>query len=129
MSNVARKTAFKVGFLCKLAEIGIRPSELYKAADGIFDMIPNPLGEGIDAAKGTASAGLNFATDKALPYALAAGAGIPLALGATTGMIAGKLTSPIPEDIEDLRKQELIETYRRLAAEIKSRGVRQTGGL
>lgn len=128
MSKAARKTAFKVGFLCKLAELGVTPSELYKASDSILDLIPNPLGGSVDAASGAVGKGFEVAS-KALPYALAAGVGLPLAAGTATGVAAGKMTSPISESIDDLRKKELIETYRRLAAEIKSRGSRQIGGL
>jgi hypothetical protein len=121
-----RKMAFKVGFLCKLAELGVQPSEFYKAADGVspgsdlYGFVTGRTGKLFDK-------GIDFTLDKALPYALAAAIGIPLVAGTVSGAVTGKLTSPISESIDDVRKKELIDTYRRLASEVKSRSERQKG--
>jgi hypothetical protein len=51
----------------------------------------------------------------------------PLALGGASGALEAKLTSPSAEDIEALRKEELVAKYEQLARTIRERLRRKAG--
>ena len=115
MSN-ERRDAFKVGFLTKLAELGMTPSEFYKqAADGGFGL-PDLGSLGMGLGSGLAGAGSMGA--KALLYG---GIGAPLAIGGLAGAADAALNAPQAEDIEDLRRAEMIGLLRRMTGEVRNR--------
>ena len=89
------RTAFKLGFLTKCAEDGVSPEELQtriKAASGFVT----------DAAKAMFS----------LPGALMLGA-LPVGFGA--GYVAADAFSTPTESVDDVKRKELMEAYRRAA--------------
>jgi hypothetical protein len=116
----SRADAFKVGFLRKLAEMGVRPTEFFKRAE-FFDVgLSNVVGTGRDIV-GT---GLDLAGAGAKTLGQAALLA-PLLAGAATGTAQALLSSPSPEDIESLRKSEILQLYKRLTDEIRARQQRK----
>ena len=109
MTQIEREQAdaYKIGFLTKLARMGVLPSEFAKRASvGLVTLM-----EGANLAGSIGKLGLQGA-------ALA-----PIALGATTGAFEGLTDAPSNEDIEMLRKRETLELYKRLAKEVNLRRV------
>lgn len=118
-----KKLAFKVGFLMKLAELGVLPSELEplaKKALDITDLASTASGLGEKALTGGLAAG-------ALGGKLLAGTavGAPLLIGGATGAADAMLSAPSDEDLEALQAAELLGTYGRLTREIKTRLARK----
>ena len=118
-----KKLAFKVGYLMKLAELGVLPSEfsgLLKAALDITDIASTAGGLGEKALTGGLAAG-------ALGGKLLVGAGIgaPLLVGGATGAADAMLSAPSDETLEALQAAEMLGTYNRLTREIKSRVARK----
>lgn len=128
MNEQSRVTAYKLGFLRKLAELGMTPSQwqarvkqafvdpsslAFDAIRGMSDIGGKAVGSGAEALKGVG--GL---AGQAAVYG-------PLALGAATGVARAALDAPSPVDIENLRKEEMITLYRRLANEINARRARK----
>jgi hypothetical protein len=124
-----RADAFKVGFLRKLAELGVTPHEFYttvKSAAG-DDMLSSMFMGATDIGKSLIGTGLDWAGDAAKilgGVALAA----PVIAGGATGVLSGALNSPSVEDINVLRKTELLGTYKRLTQEINARRARKLTG-
>jgi hypothetical protein len=120
-----RADAFKVGFLRKLAELGVLPGEFtghVKKAVGLAGLSLANL------ASGVLSSGSGLAGE--LGRAGLQGAVLaPLALGAATGATSGLLDAPSSSDIEELRKQELLELYKRLAKEVRLRSAMREVGV
>jgi hypothetical protein len=170
-----RRSAYKVGFLTKLAELGILPDTLYqqiklshechteedmkkkKCKEHNYTLMglgtrtrgstpinpPEPIPEpppetpngefpkaadimdslasgGTDVIKGLGSLGLSAGLEggKYLGYgALAA----PLVVGGGAGMAQALLDAPSDRDIEAMRKNELINLYKRITQEVLSR--------
>ena len=111
-----REWAFKAGFLCKVAELGVTPDEfhaLVKAALEPLMSLTGIGGVGLGAAYG-------LGTDAARVGLYGAGLA-PIIGGALTGGLEAKLTSPSVEDIEALRRAELTAKYERMTREIRSR--------
>lgn len=118
MTNEARD-AFKVGFLTKLAELGLTPGEFYKAAAEGKSIFPDLGSVGMGLGGGLLEAGK--AGGQGL---LALGVGAPLALGGIAGAADAALNAPNGEDIEDLRRAELIGLLRRMTGEVRGRSQR-----
>jgi hypothetical protein len=116
-----RADAYKVGFILKLAELGITPTGFAKMADGFFDVgLSSALGMGRDIAgvgAEVAGTGAKLLGEAAL---LA-----PLIVGGATGGAEALLSSPSVEDIESLRKSEIINLYRNLTNEARARMVKR----
>lgn len=91
------KEAFTIGFLSRLAERGVMPSQFEKKAT--FD-----IGSTISALS---------------PLALAALIGIPVATGAVTGWAHAGLTDVSEEDIDRMKTKDRIATYRSEAKRIR----------
>lgn len=89
------KEAFTIGFLSRLAERGVMPSQFEKKAD---------LGATVSALS---------------PLALAALIGIPAATGAVTGWAHAGLTDVSEEDIDRMKTKDRIATYRSEAKRIR----------
>jgi hypothetical protein len=118
-----RANAYKVGFLRKLAEIGVRPDEFMervKKADFLDQVTGGAVGAGRDIIGG----GIDLAGTgiKALGQAAILA---PLLTGAATGTASAMLSSPSTEDIESLRKAEILNLYKRLTDEVKARMARK----
>jgi hypothetical protein len=124
-----RKLSFKAGFLSKLASDGVLPSALFgqvKSAGGDLAMrlLSGAYGEGRGLLGTAAGAALPTAKLVAL-----LGAGIPMAMGGVTGTLSSKLNSPPEPDIEAMRKQEMIQLYKRLTNEVQSRRQLRESGV
>lgn len=121
-----RVMAFRVGFLTKLAQLGVTPTQLLervKKAD-LTDLLSS-LASGTAGVGQTAlSHGLGMAGDVA-STGLTAAALAPVALGGLTGASAAMLDSPSLEDIDTLRQAEIAATYERLAKQIRARAARK----
>lgn len=102
------KDAFKRGFLQKLAEHGVLPSDVTAAMTKRANLLNWMKGLGGVALSGT-KAGLTF------------GLGIPLLAGTTVGAAARAAARADDEDVEELKRQEMIAEYRRLAKEVRDR--------
>jgi hypothetical protein len=114
--------AFKTGFFCKLAEMGLRPDvflQRVKQAD-LSDILSSVIGAGTSAGKAVGGAGLSALSAGGNVLGQAALLG-PLALGAGSGALEAFLDAPSVEDIEALRKSEMAATYERLAQQIRER--------
>lgn len=109
-----RANAYKVGFMKKLAEIGALPSEFFKAASGLSALALANMATG---AMGSGASLAGEAGKMGIQAALAA----PLLAGTATGAAEGLLDAPSQEDIELLRKKELLELYKRLTEEVNLR--------
>lgn len=96
------KEAFVAGFALRCAELNIPASEVEKAA-------------GIALERLTKRAGFADAASSGLGYALGAAAFVPPVAGYVAGTLAAKLRDA-DVDVEDLKNNELITEYRRLAA-------------
>jgi hypothetical protein len=118
-----RANAWKVGFLRKLAELGVRPNvfaDRVKSAGVLDQLTGGAVGAGREVVGGgvdLAGAGLKTLGQAAI---LA-----PLLTGAATGTASALLSSPSAEDIESLRKAEILHLYRRLTEEIRARQARK----
>lgn len=125
-----RKLAFKLGALTRMAEVGLTPTEFYKAAAGSAAAL-STLGAlsspGLAAADlGLAGAGsvLGAAGDiahKGVGLAGNLAVGLPAAGGATLGALDALADAPGTTDLSLLRNKELLGMYARLANEVRSR--------
>jgi hypothetical protein len=114
-----RISAYKVGFLTKLAELGILPDEMYAQVKKA-DLMETLASGGVDVGKQIAGLGLSAGAEGAkwLGYgALAA----PVAAGGGVGMAHALLDAPSDRDIESMRKTELINLYKRITQEVMAR--------
>ena len=110
-----RNSAFKVGFLKKIAEAGYTPDEFFallKQAVSPTDVINSGTSfmGGLGGALSTGGKTLG---------ALALGA--PIVAGGALGAADAAINAPAPEDIEHLRKAEMIGLLRRLTTEVNDR--------
>jgi hypothetical protein len=124
-----RSAAFKVGFLRKLAELGVTPNEFYdlvKVAVG-DDALSSMFMGATDVGKSLIGTGLDWAGEAAKTLGTVALAA-PVAIGAATGALSGALNSPSVEDINVLRKTEALELYKRMTQEINARRARKAMG-
>lgn len=121
-SEDQKAAAYKWGFLVKLAELGLKPSELRRAFEKAAERPPGGtlggslVGAGygtlkgiLNAAKGLGSAGLMLS------------AGIPLLAGSALGYGAYRLGRPRYETPEDIRHTETLALYRRLSQQARSK--------
>lgn len=100
--------AFKLGFLSRCVESGLSSTEtekLVKAAYACFT-------------KKGFSAVLDTVRSAAVP-ALAAAMIAPPALGGMSAYLVNKATDADASDVEDIKRRELIRTYRRMADQLK----------
>jgi len=120
-----RADAYRVGFLKKLAELGILPSRFHAGVKQAFldpMALLNPFVQGAaDVGKGALSETARSLASTAGHTAVLA----PLAIGGVTGIADAALNAPSPEDIENLRKAELIANYERLSKETSARRARR----
>lgn len=122
MNQAERAAAFRVGFLKKLAEAGVTPTqflERVKKAD-LTDLLSSIVSGATGVGQSALSGGVGVLGDIASKGALAAGLA-PVALGGVTGATSALLDAPSTEDVAALRQAELAATYRRLAQQIRAR--------
>jgi hypothetical protein len=116
-----RANAYKVGFMRKLAELGVRPSQFMSAATAKrADFLDKLTGGAVDVGRDVIGGGVDLA-GAGLKTLGQAAILAPLLTGAATGTASAMLSSPSSEDIESLRKAEILNLYRRLTEEIKAR--------
>lgn len=93
---MTKKEAFRLGFVARLAERGVMPSQ--------FEKQSSILGEGVEASGRVLSA--------LSPMALAALIGVPAATGILTGWGHAELSDVTPEDVQREKMKDFINTYR-----------------
>ena len=114
-----RAAAFKVGFLKKLAESGLTPSNFAKqafASDFLSSMLSGMTSTGSSLLGAGAGAAGSLASGLAT-----AGLVAPVGIGAGLGVGSAMLNQPTIQDIDVLRKMELLANYDRLTKEIRER--------
>ena len=123
---------FKVSFLQKCAEAGLTYEEtvgvaedllatMQKQAFGFKDIIGIPKTI-IDTTR--SGIGLTGDLAKIVGTAGLAGLGVTGGAGALGGYTAARMTDTNDEDVDDLKQREKIETYRRLAQQLRERNQR-----
>lgn len=108
--------AFKVGFLARCVEVGLSPTEtkqLAKQASACFTKAGfastlGGLGKLTSAVVGSVG----------LP-ALTAAAVAPPALGGMAAYLYNKATDADANDVKEIKQKELIQTYRRMADQLR----------
>jgi hypothetical protein len=127
--------AFKLGFLSRCVEEGLSSSEtaaLAKQASVAFEKEANPvissaLGLGSTAFKGLTDLvktplGLAKDTTSLVKDVLPAGmlmAALPPAAGGLAAVLKNTATDISDADVDEAKQQELVDTYRRMAAQLK----------
>ncbi len=117
--NLSIKEAFMRGFAQELADRGVTPSSLVKAALTGSE-VASTVGSGIGSAAG--GIGQVATTGSKLLAALAIG--LPAAVGGTLGYYSTLPEQVEQADIDAMREQDLIENYRRAAEDLKARQAR-----
>jgi hypothetical protein len=135
-STTAKKTAFKVGFLTKLAEAGVTPTELFEKVairqQGddpgriIYDLAKGGLGE-VSHVGRQAVCGLTGQLSKVPGLAAYGLTALPTAIGGGLGALEQLTEAPTSLDPEIIRQAEELGLYKQLAKEIKSRVTSRAG--
>lgn len=120
---MTNKESFKIGFLTKLAELGLTPADMEFALSKIAEDIPSVSGAGkavglfgaLNTIPGISS-GLRTGKEIAMLLALPSFVG-----GNLVGLGARHLMSADEQTVEDIKTKEKIDLYRRLSAEAKER--------
>jgi hypothetical protein len=116
--------AFKLGFLSRCVEEGMSPEQthgLSKMAASLFEKqalinLPSPMGEVNNAVSAAGSIA---------PY-LVAGLAIPPAIGGIAAYFANQAADTEgSRGIENIKRQELQDTYERLAGQLQRQKERQ----
>jgi hypothetical protein len=106
------REAFKLGFLSRCVEAGLTPEAtqaLVKSAGDCFTKIGWGLKDTVDAFKGVTYP------------ALLAGAAAPIALGGGAAYLANQASDTDATDVDEIKKQELLDTYRRMSDQLQRR--------
>jgi hypothetical protein len=119
------RQAFKAAFYMKCLEEGLTADEIHSRAVFGAKLVKQALDPFYLGAP------LAWLASGAGRAALAAGVAIPMGLGAAGGYSAAKLTSDVDKDIENVKDQEILDTYSHLAddAERKAKIKRKLMGL
>lgn len=114
--------AFKLGFLARCVEEGLSPEQTHalakQAADcftkqAFLDFLNNPAKATVDTGKSTVDL-----LKGSIPLALAAAA-VPPAVGGLAAYMANSATDVDDNSaVEDVKKQELIDNYKRMAEQL-----------
>jgi hypothetical protein len=123
MDKVAqdRTYAFKVGFLTKLASMGVTPQQFFEGVKKADLDVVNPLiSSGTRLGEQAISSGADLGAT-GLKYLAGLGVVAPIALGAGAGVGKTLLDAPTAGDIDTLQQAELAALYKRLASEIRER--------
>jgi len=124
--------AFKLGFLARCVEEGFTPEQTVSLAKKAEDMfvknafvaeisrqLTDPVKNTADAARSVVGLGSSL-----LPYGLAVAA-IPPAVGALAAYAKNKATDVGEDEVDLVKKRELIDTYSRMSDELKRQKERQ----
>jgi hypothetical protein len=117
---MTKREAFKIGFLAKLASVGLTPSsfvELLEKRSGFGDLITGVT----DPIKSVAELGTGLISGVGLPAAAGLFVGLPYVAGKATGALHSALTDVTPEDVERMKIEDFIGTYKQEANKIKQR--------
>lgn len=98
------KEAFRLGFLARLAERGVSVQQFEKKAVLGLEEFVNSAGKLVDSAT---------------PLALATVVGIPATMGLLTGWAHAGVDDVTEEDIDRIKQQDFIDTYRSEARRIR----------
>lgn len=104
--------AFKLGFLARCVEENLSQEKIAEAALGLANLKIAGMGQEF----------LDTVTDLgkgAVGVALAA----PPAAGALTAYLASKASDPTELDVEEIRKRELLDEYRRAAQKLEQQNL------
>jgi len=116
---MTKREAFKVGFLSKLASVGITPSDfmtmLEKRSDGWKDAITGPT----DVIKGLGDVLNTLVYGVGVPATALTFVGAPYLAGKATGALHSELTDVTPEDIERMKVEDFTNTYKSEAEKIR----------
>ena len=99
------REAFKIGFLARCVEIGLTPEATNKLVKSAGDCFNKQAWVG-DLAKAGVTAAL-------------AAAAAPIALGGGAAYFANQATDTDATDIDEIKKRELVETYRRMSDQLQ----------
>lgn len=118
--------AFKLGFLARCVEEGLSPEQTYglaKQAEG-EGWLPGPnwLAKQIFGPVQTAAETGKSVADLAKSTLLPLGAlavGVPASAGALAAYLQNNATDVDGNDVNDAKRQELLETYRRMSDQLK----------
>lgn len=109
--GLSAREAFKVGFLAKCAEDGLTVDQIRARVKAAYDAGSEGLQKGADSfSPGKFMAGLGSGA------AYYGGLGLlaaPLAAGALGGYGLARLNDADDTDVDDVKRQELIDEYRR----------------
>ena len=126
MNNADRRRQFKLGFLTKLAEVGMTPGEFYTRMEkaGILNLQDALLLGAGTALKNRAGKVVDLVDD--VPrYGAQAAIGVPAVVGGGLGLAQGLMEAPADTDVSLLHKAEQIGQYRKLTDEIRKRTQKQ----
>lgn len=124
--------AFKLGFLARCVEEGFTPEQtatLAKKAEDMFvktAFIAEISRQLTDPVKNTANAAQSVVnlSSSLLPYGLMLAA-IPPAIGGVAAYAKNKAIDVGEDEVEQVKKRELIDTYSRMSDELKRQKERQ----
>ena len=116
--------AFKLGFLARCVEEGLSPEQtcaLAKQAEwpewatpaGFFKQVFSPVKTIADTGKSV----VDLAKSSVLPLATL-GVGLPMGAGALAAYLQNKATDVSANDVEDVKRQELLQTYQRMTDQL-----------
>ncbi len=100
---------FKIGFLTRLAELGIRPSEMEKASASFLDWFKT-MGR-VGVLGGKLGVGLGLA--------------VPFVGGTLAGAGARSAIQADDEDVDEIKQKEMTQVYRQLAKDVRERTERE----
>ena len=108
MSRDAQK--FKIGFLKKIAELGLLPSDFERAmAKSSTSLVKDIVG----------------AISATVPRLATLGLGIPLVGGALVGGVTRSAMQADDETLDEVKNQEMTMLYRQLARDVRERTKRE----
>lgn len=118
-TDTEKVAAWKVGWLRKMAEVGVRPNKvvdvLQKRADGLLDIGKSAIG------------GIAGAVPAAAKLIGAGAVAAPLAIGGMAGAAEGYLNAPTSDDLKILQQAEMLAAYKRHTDEIRARMAQRQG--
>lgn len=114
---LSKQAAFKLGFITQCVEKGLSISEMREQVKAAGDSLAQFEKQGIAGEKTLGT--LLSALGTGGKYAVTAGLLAPPAVGALGGYFHSKLSDVDEEDVGDVKKEELIDEYRRQAQRLR----------
>jgi len=116
--------AFKIGFMARCVEEGLSPEATQSLVKSATEQVVKRGGFSLTGAMKNISEAARNTVQAAGPIAYPVGAlalAAPPLLGGTAAYFANKATDTDADDIEEIKKRELSDTYRRLSAQLQRR--------